>query len=112
MFNNVLVIAVGPCIYFTATESAFGPHSLTQVRPMGLRVIERVMTSRLLGSTVWHWSRALYALEHVDLCQLKWQPARVSGESTGPHNGPLRPVVTPESGTFTCPIPGEQPLNF
>ena len=76
------------------------------------RLIERVITSRLLGSTVWHWSRALYALEHVDLWKVDWQPARVSGESTGPHNGPLRPVVTPETGTFNCPIPGEQPFNF
>ncbi len=75
-------------------------------------LIERVMTSRLLGSTVWHWSRALYALEHVDLWKVDWHPARVSGESTGPHNGPLRPIVTPEGGTFSCPIPGEQPLNF
>ncbi len=76
------------------------------------QLIERVMTSRLIGSTVWHWSRALYALEHVDLWQLKWQPASVDGEITGPHNGPLHPNVIPEGGTFTCPIPGEQPLNF
>ncbi len=76
------------------------------------RLIERVMTSRLLGSTVWHWSRALYALGHVGLWQLKWQPASVDGEITGPNNGPLHPNVIPEGGTFTCPIPGEQPLNF
>ncbi len=80
--------------------------------PVARRLVVKIMTSQLLGSTLWHWSRALYALEHVDLWQLKWQSASVNGESTGPHNGPLHPNVIPEGGTFTCPIPGEQPLNF
>jgi hypothetical protein len=76
------------------------------------RLIEKIMTSQLLGSTSWHWSRALYAIEHVNLWNLTWEPASVNGETTGPNNGQLRPNLIPEGGTFSCPIPGEQPLNF